>query len=332
MLALDSLRMDIGAKTILNDCSLSIESGTILALLGPSGSGKTSIIRAIQGLNTPQGGSISFDGSTYTKNGRNVVSPEQRPFAYLFQNFTLFPHLDVKKNITIGIRHRPKKERREALERYGALLGIEHLFDRDIHALSGGEQQRIAFARTLTLAPKLLLLDEPFSNLDTMTKDHLYHDIKHLIREQNMSAILATHDQKEAFYFADRLALMKQGAIVADGKPQDLYQHPPNEWVARFTGDLNLLNASLMQTCFSTAVSDEAQWMVRPEQVAIGATSQSNPDGHVTSVSYHGTITRYGIRHHSGTTLQSMALGVPTVAEGDAVDIELRGEAVKVTA
>ena len=233
MLELDQLGMDMNGKTILDNCSLHMESGTILALLGPSGSGKTSIIRAIQGLNTPQRGRISFAGAGYTDNGKQLIAPEQRPFAYLFQNFTLFPHLDVKKNITIGIRHRPKAERREALDRYGALLGIDHLFDRDIHALSGGEQQRIAFARTLTLSPKLLLLDEPFSNLDTMTKDHLYHDIKRLIHEQGMSAILATHDQKEAFYFADRLALMKEGRIVADGPPSRFTKtHQTNGWRA----------------------------------------------------------------------------------------------------
>ena len=332
MLTLDALTMKIGNKTILDGCSLNMEPGTILALLGPSGSGKTTIIRAIQGLNTPDSGSISFAGTTYTEHGQHKVPPEQRPFAYLFQNFTLFPHLDVKKNITIGIRHRPKAERREALDRYGALLGIEHLFDRDIHALSGGEQQRIAFARTLTLSPQLLLLDEPFSNLDTMTKDHLYHDIKQLIRDQNMSAILATHDQKEAFYFADRLALMREGQIVADGQPQALYQQPPNEWVARFTGDLNLLTAEELKQCFGTERADGGRWMLRPEHIGLTACDKDQAQAHVTSISYHGTITRYGIRHRTGTSLQSMALGVPLVGEGDAIDLVLQGDPVRVDA
>ena len=255
MLELDALHMTIGDKAILDDCSLQLEAGKILALLGPSGSGKTSIIRAIQGLSSPQAGRIRFGDEIICDAGKNIVPPEQRPFAYLFQNFTLFPHLDVKRNITIGIRHRPREERREALNRFGALLGIEHLFDRSIHDLSGGEQQRVAFARTLTLSPKLLLLDEPFSNLDTMTKDHLYQDIKQLILEQGMSAILATHDQKEAFYFADRLALMNQGRVVAEGSPEALYQTPPNEWVARFTGEVNILSAQELRQCFGEMLS-----------------------------------------------------------------------------
>ena len=216
------------------------------------------------------------------------------------------------------------------MDRYGALLGIEHLFDRNIHALSGGEQQRIAFARTLTLSPKLLLLDEPFSNLDTMTKDHLYHDIKGLIRDQGMSAILATHDQKEAFYFADRLALMNQGKVVADDTPQNLYQFPPNEWIARFTGDLNLLSATQLTACFTETVEDNGQWMLRPEQIAVKPTNGQQAKARISGVAYHGTVTRYTIAHASGISLHAMALGVPTVGDGDAVDLELRGKAVKV--
>lgn len=332
MLELKSLTMRMAGRAILDDCSLQSQQGSIIALLGPSGSGKTTILRAIQGLGVPQDGTILLDGEPLTADGQIIVAPERRPFAYLFQNFTLFPHLDVKRNITIGIRHKPKAERRDLLQRFGQLLGIDHLFDRDIHALSGGEQQRVAFARTLTLSPRLLLLDEPFSNLDTMTKDRLYHDIKRLIVEQGMSAILATHDQQEAFFFADRLLVMNQGRVVADGRPQDIYQCPPNEWVARFTGEVNILSAEQIQRCFGLhlAGAGEGRWMLRPEHLQLRPAANGEGVFRVQSLSYHGTVTRYRVTdEQGGLMLHSLSLGAPLMPVGATVDLVLIGEAVR---
>ncbi|MFW5846208.1 MAG: ABC transporter ATP-binding protein [Planctomycetota bacterium] len=291
MLQLEALTYTAGGGTILDGVDCTVPDAGICALLGPSGSGKTSILRAIMGLIVPQAGRCHFDGRLLSADGRALVPTEQRPFAFLFQHFTLFPHLDVKRNILIGIRDRPRSEQRSRLDELGALLRIEHLLDREIHALSGGEQQRVALARTLALDPRLLLLDEPFSNLDKMTRYQLYQDVKGLIRKRGIAAVLATHDQEEAFYFADRMLVLRDGRVQADDSPRGIYAAPTDTWLARFTGTAHCLSVAQLRLLGWSADADGADadvlYCVRPEQILLAPADQDERM-HITDIAFHG--------------------------------------------
>jgi iron(III) transport system ATP-binding protein len=323
MLHCESLRYQVGSKTILDGIDLHIDHGVICTLLGPSGSGKSSLLRAIMGLVVPQQGGLRWESEALQDQGRVLRAPSQRPFAFLFQDFTLFPHLDVRQNILIGIKHLPKAERKERLERYADLLRIGDLLRRPIHDLSGGEQQRVALARTLALSPRLLLLDEPFSNLDRMTKFDLYQEVKQLIQSQGMSAILATHDQEEAFFFSDRMVIMRDGRIAADGSPRALYDDPGEAWLARFTGDGHHLASAELNRLFPEQASDEGLWLIRPEQLRV------NPERSgwtVSAVDFYGARSVIHCQHQQGSSFRVFQTGGPALTVGQSVGLDLIGK------
>jgi iron(III) transport system ATP-binding protein len=271
MLQVERLGLQGPSAPILRQIDLTVAPGSIQSLLGPSGSGKTSLLRLVMGLAVPSEGSISFAGQVLSQSDVLRVAPELRPFSYLFQSFTLLPHLDVRRNILLGTHHLDRDERRSRLAQAADMLGIGDLLDRTVHDLSGGEQQRVALARTLIRRPRLLLLDEPFSNLDRMARWQLYADVKRAIRESGMSALLATHDQDEAYYFSDRMAVLSGGSLVANDAPAQLYREPGTAWLARFTGEANVLTtAELIQAVPAWRPPEDRQvdlWLVRPEQL-----------------------------------------------------------------
>ena len=197
------------------------------------------------------------------------MPPEKRPFAFLFQDFTLFPHMSVEENILIGIKDQSADPKAGRLQDLARLLNIGPLLKRRIHSLSGGEQQRIALARTLAIKPRILLLDEPFSNLDKMTKTGLYHEVRSILREEGIAAILATHDQEEAFYFSDRLVVMSEGRVMADAPPQEVYDSPKSAWLARFVGEAHVLGDAQVRDYFSNGsefASEAGTLLIRPEK------------------------------------------------------------------
>lgn len=281
MLQIERLSLEGSSGPILRQIDLAVAPGSIQSLLGPSGSGKTSLLRLVMGLAVPNEGSVRFEGNLLSEAGALRVAPELRPFSYLFQNFTLLPHLDVRRNILLGTHQLERDERRARLAQASDMLGIGHLLDRSIHHLSGGEQQRVALARTLIRRPRLLLLDEPFSNLDRMARWNLYADVKRAIRASGMAAVLATHDQDEAYYFSDRMAVLSAGVLIANDAPMQLYREPGTAWLARFTGEANILTtAELTQVVpsWQPAEADAiAQWLVRPEQLV--PTPSDTPSG-----------------------------------------------------
>lgn len=236
-LQINDLRKSYGASRIIDGLSFTIDKGTFVSLLGASGSGKTTILRCIAGLETPDvdAGSLRLGDTLLSEKGK-FLPPEQRGIGMVFQNYAVWPHLDVYENVAFPLRVRKEpaadldRRVREALARV-RLSGLERRY---AHELSGGQQQRIALARALVGTPKLLLLDEPLSNLDALLREELGAEIRRLQKELGLTAILVTHDQKEALSLSDRILVLDHGKIAADDTPERLYGEPPTDFVAEF--------------------------------------------------------------------------------------------------
>ena len=247
-----------GAAPVLHDVSVEIAAGESLALLGPSGCGKTTLLRLIAGLERPQRGTISI-GDTPVAGDGHWVSPEQRRVGMVFQDWALFPHLSVEANVAYGLPRSERKGNRvaEALK----LVGLGDLGHRMPETLSGGQQQRVALARALAPQPAVLLLDEPFSNLDTALRIEVRTDVHRLLHELGITAVFVTHDQEEAFVLGDQVAVMREGRIVQVDTPHGLYTEPADRQVAEFVGAGALVR--------STAVNGKADSPCGPVNVTI---------------------------------------------------------------
>lgn len=328
MLKLNGITLQEGEARILEDVSLEVAEDEIISILGPSGSGKTSLLRVIMGLALPRHGAVLLDGNPLTENGRHQIPPARRPFSYLFQEFTLFPHLTVKENILLAAQSLKKDEKQSQLERFTEMLGIRSLTSRHIHTLSGGEQQRVALARTLMTKPRFLLLDEPFSNVDRMTRLRLWRDIKPILRAEGMSALLATHDREEAFFFSDQLTVLSEGRIVAVAPPQELYSNPGTAWMAGFTGDAHILDRTQFRAIFDKELPEEGDaFLVRPEDIKI----QPGDTAKITDIEFCGDTTRLTLEISDAPQLTSLCLGATSHSVGDRLGLSLRKNPVKVT-
>ena len=237
-LSLTDVEHAYGDTIALRNVSLEVREEEILCLLGPSGCGKTTILRLVAGLETPRRGTARVGERIVTGDGI-FVAPEKRDVGLLFQDYALFPHLTVAGNVAFGLRGRPASEQ---VRRVEELLARTHLSDRQHaypHTLSGGEQQRVALARALAPGPRVLLLDEPFSGLDTQLRQRVRDETLHVLKEVGAAVVLVTHDPEEALFMADRIALMRAGTIVQVGEPTDLYFHPAEAFAAEFFGEVN---------------------------------------------------------------------------------------------
>lgn len=217
---------------------LVVGNGEFFSLLGPSGCGKTTLLRLIAGLERPDAGRITLNGRDITG-----LSPEKRRIGLVFQNYALFPHLNVYENIEYGLKlqRRSPVERKRRVGEMLALFRLETLAERTILQLSGGEQQRVALARALAVEPEVLLLDEPFAALDYEIRSRLKDELKQLQCSLGFTTIFVTHQQEEALSISDRIALMRQGRIIQSGRPRDVYENPANCFAAEFLGDANLI-------------------------------------------------------------------------------------------
>jgi iron(III) transport system ATP-binding protein len=237
-LSLTDVEHAYGDTIALRNVSLEVREEEILCLLGPSGCGKTTILRLVAGLETPCRGTVRVGERIVTGDGV-FVATEKRDVGLLFQDYALFPHLTVAGNIAFGLRGRPASEQARRVEE---LLARTHLRDRQHaypHMLSGGEQQRVALARALAPGPRVLLLDEPFSGLDTQLRQRVRDETLHVLKEVGAAVVLVTHDPEEALFMADRIALMRAGRIVQVGEPTDLYFRPTEAFAAEFFGEVN---------------------------------------------------------------------------------------------
>lgn len=230
------------------DISFEVPEGKLFTLLGPSGCGKTTTMRSIAGLEQPKSGEICVNGAAVYSSGKNVfVAPNKRNFGMVFQSYAIWPHMNVFQNaafpLQVGKRKFGKRELEEKVTRVLTVVGLENLAGREATMLSGGQQQRLALARALVMEPKLLLLDEPLSNLDAKLRERMRFELKRLQRELGLTTIYVTHDQSEALALSHEIAVMREGKIVQIGSPRDVYERPGNKFVADFVGMTNFVDA-----------------------------------------------------------------------------------------
>lgn len=267
---------------VLNSLDLELANNEIVCLLGESGCGKTTLLRAIAGLQIELSGEININAKMVNNTGINIP-PEERKVGLIFQDYALFPHLNVFDNVAFSLQKLSRSEQQKLVTKVLTLVRLKDYADRFPHQLSGGQQQRIAIARALAYQPELMLLDEPFSNLDPHVRFQLIEEIRQLLKVHSMSALFVTHSKEEGFAFADRIALMRSGKIVQIDTAQMLYSHPNSRYVADFMGlsnylrvtvrdkysyqsDLGLLNCNaIIEHPINTALT----LLLRPEQLAV---------------------------------------------------------------
>ncbi|SEI18964.1 iron(III) transport system ATP-binding protein [Pseudomonas asplenii] len=287
-LELNSLYKSFGAQSALENINLSIATGSRTAIVGPSGSGKTTLLRMIAGFEFPDAGSIMLDGQPLV-DANTAIPAHQRLIGYVPQDGALFPHMTVAENIGFGLVGRPGEKQPRIAELMNSVALDAQMAKRWPHELSGGQQQRVALARALAQRPRLMLLDEPFSALDTGLRAAMRKMVARLLSEAGVTTILVTHDQAEALSFADQLAVMRQGRLVQAGAPMDLYLRPVDEDTAAFLGDAVILPAQIDNGWAECelgriAVNDQgihgpAQIMLRPEQLQLAALGTGDVEG-----------------------------------------------------
>ncbi|MAP16231.1 MAG: ABC transporter ATP-binding protein [Verrucomicrobiota bacterium] len=262
----------------LDKVSISLSDGDIMALVGESGSGKTTLLRIIAGLENPDSGLVEIDGEIAWSSQTKTLLPEDRNIGFVFQDYALFPHLTVKNNILYGLHKiHQKSDRVERLKEIISLTGLENLEHRFPHELSGGQQQRVALARALAPEPNFILLDEPFSNLDPVRKDSLRDELRSVVKESGVSALIVTHDTRDALSVADTLAVLKDGRLEQVGSPERVYFHSTSEYTASLFGKVNRIPCQLFKG--EGAPNESTDILVRPADLEI--TKDPTGDVHI---------------------------------------------------
>jgi iron(III) transport system ATP-binding protein len=301
------------ALPAVDHLSLELEKGEILALIGPSGCGKTTTLRLIAGFERPDAGVVEIDSKTMS-DGHVFAPPEQRGVGVVFQEYTLFPHLTVEDNVLFGLRQLRARERAQRSGEMLEMVGLAAFARRYPHELSGGQQQRVALARALAPRPAILLLDEPFSNLDADLRAHMLQEVYTILRELGTTAVFVTHDHEEAFMVADRVGVLNGGRLEQLGRPEELYHLPATRFVAHFVGKANFLPGRVVGTGIETDVGTfpnsldfpsgaAVEVMIRPHQLEL----RPDPAGHGTVLSrrFRGVDALVVVQLTSGLTLQS---------------------------
>ena len=285
-------------NTVVNNFNIDVEKGELISILGPSGCGKTTTLRMIAGFIAPTSGEIFLSEERITD-----YPPEIRPVSTVFQNYALFPHLTVYENIEYGLRYPlkvgkklDKKEKKERTQKMINLVNLKGLENRRIDQLSGGQQQRVALARSLVLEPKVLLLDEPLSNIDTKLRETVRNEIRKIQKELGITMIFVTHDQEEAMSISDRIIVMNEGNIEQIGTPREIYTFPETVFVAEFIGKANIIEIN------------KKSFIIRPENVNISYNEEDNEkinnsrekdvisgEGKIIAKEYQGSLISYEI-------------------------------------
>lgn len=333
MLECEALQLSIAGRAVLQGITLRVDPGRVLAIVGPSGSGKSSLLRVLAGLAIPDRGQVRWQHRTLSDGGRLLVPPGQRDCALHFQDCALFPHLTVRRNLTLALDAMPAPERQRRVAAIAERLGIDDLLTRPAAALSGGEQQRVSLARCLASSAGLLLLDEPWSQLPRRERPQLAALLRAAVQQRGGVAVVVTHDDEEASLVADRLLVLREGRAIAEGSVHELYLRPPCAWVARFLGEANLLSGSALVQAFPEVPPPEdgaGHWLVRPEQIAV--TPDAQGPARLAAVTGGGAHTRLALRLPDGTELLAIVNGPQEWTPGMAVRLALRWPAVRMPA
>jgi iron(III) transport system ATP-binding protein len=327
LLECSGVRKWFGSVPAVEDASLTLDDGEFLALLGPSGCGKTTLLRLIAGFERPDGGQITLRGRKLAAAGVHVP-PQKRSIGLVFQDYALFPHLNVAKNVAFGVG----RDGRKRIEEMLSVVGLSGLERRMPHELSGGQQQRVALARTLAASPDVVLLDEPFSNLDPAMRVRVREEVREILKAVGTPSILVTHDQDEALSLGDRVAVMLDGKIDQVGTPEDVYAEPTTEAVAVFIGDPNVLDGTCeggsvtfaLGSAPGTGKGGSVRVMVRPEEIAV--TEEGDIEAVVERVEYFGHDEVVTARLLAGTQIRLRRMPGGGIDAGDSVRLKLLTE------
>ncbi len=320
----------------VKDVSLLVYEGEFLAIIGPSGCGKSTLLRCISGLEKPDKGKISIDNKIVFDEIKKINFPtEKRGASLVFQNYALWPHYNVFNNVAypLKIKKIDRQEIKENVEKFLSIVRIKDKIARYPHELSGGEQQRVALARALIMEPKVLLLDEPLSNLDAKLREQMQTELVQIKKELNLTIVHVTHDQSEAMELADRIIVMNKGVIEQIGTPKDIYNNPNSIFVASFIGKTNIIkkydndekeNSLYGKLCDSFKFKDveNSVLSVRPEDITL-VTKPSLFKGEITRVIYRGNITRHIIKYDK-TELISESRSEKKYSTGDSVYFKIK--------
>jgi len=312
MIECRNLGKSYGSLQALSGISLRLDEYEFLSILGPSGCGKSTLLRLIAGLEVPSQGQVFLHGEEIS--GRKIIlPPERRNFGMIFQDFALFPHLSVKDNVSYGATG-SKMEKQQRVNELLELVSLPHLATKMPHQISGGEQQRIAVARALAPRPRLILMDEPFSNLDYQLRQQLRRDIRGILKHEGVATVLVTHDQVEAITFAERMLLMKKGKVIQEGTPSEIYQNPQTIWVSSFVGEANHLPVEWQNDSLQTPLgelnipseigSNARIMVVRPEDFKLESVPANQANGTVKYVDFSGSVQNVGVVLKRGASVQ----------------------------
>ncbi|THF62669.1 ABC transporter ATP-binding protein [Pseudothauera rhizosphaerae] len=337
-LQLTDIDLAFGTHRVVRKLSLRLEKGRIGCLLGPSGCGKTTVLRCIAGFEHVAAGEVRLDGQLVSS--RDIhVAPEQRRIGMVFQDYALFPHLTVAENVAFGLRGATPEEKRARVDELLTTVGLADQGAKYPHELSGGQQQRVALARALAPRPALLLLDEPFSNLDVELRERLSHEVRDIIKASGTTAILVTHDQHEAFAVADEIGIMHEGRIQQWDTPYNLYHRPANRFVADFIGqgvllpgtvvnerqvevELGTLDSTLAVECPGGCSRNCAvDVLLRPDDVVHDDASPTK--ARVVKKAFRGADILYTLELPSGTRVLSLVPSHHDHAIGETIGIRL---------
>lgn len=312
MIECRNLSKSYGTLPAVSDLSLRLGEQELLSILGPSGCGKSTLLRLIAGLEVPSQGRILLYGQEIS--GKKIIlPPERRKFGMIFQDFALFPHLSVNENVEYGAAG-SKKEKQLRVHELLELVGLPHIGTKMPHQISGGEQQRVAVARALAPRPRLILMDEPFSNLDYQLRQQLKREIREILKHEGVATILVTHDQIEAITFSDRMLLMKKGSVIQEGTPTEIYHLPRTIWVSSFVGEANHLTVEWHNDYLKTPLGEinvpseigvnTHIIMVRPEDFNLESVPAEKANGIVKSVVFSGSLQTLGVMLKCGVIVQ----------------------------
>jgi iron(III) transport system ATP-binding protein len=338
VLTLDGLGKSYGTETVVEGLSLSVREGEILTLLGPSGCGKTTTLRLIAGLERPDGGDVRINGVSMS--GESFVPPEDRGVGVVFQEFALFPHLTARENVAFGLKDRPDDEVETRVDELLELVDLAGQGDSYPDQLSGGQQQRIALARSLAPEPDILLLDEPFSNLDVDLRVEMREEVRDIIKRTGVTAVSVTHDQEEALSISDRVAVMTDGRIEQVGDPETVFQHPESRFVAAFLGYASFVpgyvSGDVVETDLGTVPRERIHGLaaeydrtridllVRPDDVSARPVADAADGcGRVVARRYLGPTFLYEVELDTGESVQCMHNHDEDVPTSGPVDLTL---------
>lgn len=310
---LENISFKYGDSPVIENFNLEIEEGSFTTLLGSSGCGKTTLLRLLAGFLEPDSGTIYLNDEI-----QNGILPDKRKIGMVFQNYALFPHMTVEQNLLYGLKLKKSDKAEKAkfgeiVHRTATVLGIEDLLNRYPHELSGGQQQRVALGRSLVLEPKVLLMDEPLSSLDANLRGKVREELKDIQKKLGITTIYVTHDQEEAFFLSDKIAVLNNGKVLQYGTGKELYFNPADEFVAEFVGHANFIT------------ENNKKFVVRPEWIDLTPDQKGDLSGKIQSADFLGDITRFKVEipaENICVVVDKKTLECEAFTAGDAVSLK----------